>query len=88
MYYLNDKHPKTEYAIYKRVNNATPYIAGVFDDIKQVNEHLDSVARRHNQFRQSFYIDRVGQDNQYPKELAQFYYKLLERPVNDWQEIA
>lgn len=88
MYYLNDKHPKTEYAIYKRVNNATPYIAGVFDDINQVNEYLEAIQRRHEHYNHTYYIDRVGQKNIYPKELAQFYYKLLERPVNDWKEVA
>ena len=38
MYYLNDKHPRKEYAVYKRVNNATPYISNVFYDLKQVEK--------------------------------------------------
>lgn len=88
MYYLNDKHPKKEYAIYKRVNNGSPYIAAVFSSIKQVDEFLAAAERRHQQFHYSYYIDRVGHKNHYPQEFAQFYYKLLERPVSDWNEVA
>lgn len=88
MYYLNDKHPRKEYAIYKRVNNATPYISNVFTNFKEVEEFFGAVERRHNQFHHTYYIDAEGFNNNYPKELAQFYYKLLERPVNDWQEVA
>ena len=40
------------------------------------------------QFRQTYYIDRNGFKNHFPKEVVQYYYKVLERPVNDWQEIA
>ena len=88
MYYLNDKHPKYEYAIYTRVNNATPYIGQVFDNMKQVEVYLESIGKRHNKYHQTFYIDADGYENNYPKEFADCYYKLLIRPVNDWQEIA
>lgn len=88
MYCLNDQHPREEYAIYKRVNNATPYISNVFDNMKQVDEFFDAVARHHDHYHHSYYIDRVGYKNQYPVEFAQFYYKLLVRPVNDWQDVA
>ena len=88
MYYLNDKHPKKEYAIYKRVNNGTPYIAKVFSNLKEVDEFLSVIIRNHEHYNHIYYIDRVGHKNKYPLELAMFYYKLLERPVNDWQEIA
>lgn len=88
MYYLNDMHPKKEYAIYKRVNNATPYIAAILSDLKQVDEYIGSVSRRHEHYRQTYYIDRNGFKNHFPKEVVQYYYKVLERPVNDWQEVA
>ena len=79
---------KKEYAIYKQVNNAAPYIANTFSNIAEVEEYLRTMEIRHKHYRHTFYIDRVGYENYYPKELAQFYYKVLERPVNDWQDIA
>lgn len=88
MYYLNDSHPKKEYAIYARVNNGCPYIAQTFSNLRQVEEFFDAITRRHEHYHHTYYIDRVGHKNQYPQEFAQFYYKLLERTVNDWQETA
>lgn len=88
MYYLNDKHPRKEYAVYKRVNNATPYISNVFYNLKQVEEYFLAVQRNHDRYHHTYYIDMEGFVNSYPKELAQFYYKLLERPVNDWIEAS
>ena len=88
MYCLKDNHPKKEYAIYKRVNNAVPYIASILDNDRQVEEFLQAIKRRHEHYRHTYYIDREGYENLYPKELAQFYYKVLERTVNDWQDIA
>lgn len=78
---------KKEYAIFKRVNNATPYVSNTFSNLSQVDIYFQEIENRHKKFNQTFYIDRVGYKNYYPKELAQFYYKVLERPINEWQEL-
>ena len=88
MEYVVEKTIQKEYAIYKQVNNATPYISGTFSNLRQVEEFLTAMENRHKHYRQTYYIDRVGQENHYPKELAQFYYKILVRTVNDWTDIA
>lgn len=88
MYYLNDNHPKYEYAIYTRVNNACPYISQVFSNLKQVNAYFEEIENRHNRYHHLFYIDHENYNNVCSKEVASFYYKVLKRPVSDWQEIA
>lgn len=85
---MYDKHPDFEYAIYCRVNNATPYIAHIYSSMREVEEYFKAMETRHNRYHHIYYIDTVGYDNKYSKEFAMFYYKLLKRPVNDWQEIA
>lgn len=79
---------KKEYGIYCRVNNACPYIAQVYSNMKEVEEYFRTVSVNHDRYHRLYYIDAEGFRNKYPKELATFYYKLVERPVNDWQEIA
>jgi hypothetical protein len=86
MYYLNDKHAKYEYAVYTRVNNACPYIAHTFNNKKAVEEWLKEIIKQHNRYHHTYYIDTKEYKNEYPKEIVQFYYKILQRPVNDWQE--
>lgn len=88
MYYLNDKHPTKEYAIYKRVNNAVPYISNVFSNIKEVELFFDKVTKNHDRYHHTYYVDALGYENKYPLEFAQFYYKLLIRTVNDWKDAA
>lgn len=85
---MYDKHPKYEYAIFTRVNNACPYISHIFSNLRQAEEFWKAVETRHNRFHHIYYIDAPGYSNKYSKEFAMFYYKLLKRPVNDWQEIA
>lgn len=85
---MYDKHPDYEYAIYKRVNNATPYVSNIFSSMREVEEYFKAIETRHNRYHHIYYIDAVGYENNYPKEFADCYYKLLIRPVNDWQEFA
>ena len=82
MYYLNDQHPKTEYAIYKRVNNAVPYISNTFSSKEEVREFLEATIRHHQHYHHTYY-----REEQY-KDFAQFYYKVLQRPVNDWEIVS
>ena len=56
--------------------------------MKEVEEYFKSVSINHDRYHRLYYIDAEGFKNKYPRELATFYYKLVERPVNDWQEIA
>lgn len=88
MYYLNDKHPKYEYAIYCRVGNACPYIQRTFTNEKQINEFIKGIVRWHNKYHQIFYIDSEKYKNEYSINMNGTYYKILKRTVNDWEEVS
>ncbi len=84
MYYLNDKHSKYEYALYCRVGNACPYIARTFNSIDDVYRFVNDIEKRHNHYRQIFYIDNDFYNNKYNLNCNCTYYKILRRPVSDW----
>lgn len=86
MYFLNDKHPRYEYALYCRHGTACPFIVRTFDDIYQVYRHIEELEKRHNRFHQIFYIDNDFYKNHYSINQNGTYYKFLRRPVSDWQE--
>lgn len=87
MYYLNDKHPKFEYALYCRVGEACPYIVPrKFDDIDEILRYIEELEKRHNRYNQIFYIDNDFYKNNYNSNCGGFYYKFLKRPVLDWEE--
>ena len=88
MYYLNDKHPKYEYCLYVRVGQALPYIANKFSDISDVYRFITQIEKRHNHYRQIFYIDNDFYQNKYSLEAGGTYYKFLRRPVFDWEEFS
>ena len=90
MYFLNDKHPEYEYAIYCQFKTACPYIAVILNSIQDVQRYLETRVKRCNQFRQIYYIDNKGFKNDYPKAMCPkgFYFKVLKRRVNDWKVIA
>ncbi len=86
MYYLNDKHSKYEYAIYCRVGSACPYIQKVFSSIDDVYRQIIEIEKKHNHYRQMFYIDNNFYDNKYNLNCGGTYYKILRRPVFDWED--
>lgn len=86
MYYLNDKHSKYEYALYCRVGNACPYIARIFNSIDEVYRYANEIEKRHNHYRQFFYIDNDFYNNNYNLNSNGTYYKFLRRPVSDWED--
>lgn len=86
MYYLNDKHPKYEYALYCRVGQACPYIARIFDSINDVYRYVQEIEKKHNHYGQRFYIDNDFYNNRYDLNAGGTYYKFLRRPVFDWEE--
>ena len=89
MYYLNDKHTAYEYVIYCRKSKATPYLIGsIFDNERQVKQFIEEIGKRHERFNQPYYVDNYFYKNTYPITQDGWYYKILKRPVNDWQEIA
>lgn len=88
MYYLNDQHPEFEYALYCKINNGCPYISNVYDNKQVLEITLGLIEKNNNRYHYIFYIDYPGYKNKYPKELAKRFYKVLKRPVMDWQEIA
>ena len=88
MYYLNDKHPKYEYALYVRVNQAMPYIVNKFSSIDDVYRYIPEIEKRHNHYGQIFYIDNDFYKNSYNISAGGTYYKFLRRPVADWQEFS
>lgn len=88
MYYLNDKHPEYEYAIYTQVNNALPYITELkwvikLDDLLKVAQDIE---KKHNHYNQRFYIDNKFYNNKYSLDSGGTYYKILIRNVSDWQD--
>lgn len=86
MYYLNDQHPKYQYAIYCRVGNAMPYIIEKwFKDLNDIYRYIAEIEKKHNRYNQAFYIDNDFYNNQY-KNINCVYYKFLRRPVSDWEE--
>ena len=89
MYYLNDQHPRYECALYTRVGNAVPYITEkrYIINITDILREIDSIERRHNRYRQIFYIDNDFYENKYSINQNGTYYKFLKRPVNDWEEL-
>lgn len=88
MYYLNDRHPDYQYAVYCKYQGGSPYIKTVLDNKEQLDQYIESIVNRHNQFHHIFYIDNDFYDNKYPKDLQGIYYKVLKRKVNDWEEVA
>lgn len=89
MYYLNDKHTQYEYAIYCRKGKATPYLLGqVFQNEIQARNYIETIGKRHERFNQPYYVDNKFYKNTYPSNSNGFYYKVLKRPVKDWQIIA
>lgn len=88
MYYLNDKHPKYEYDIYIKNGEGIPYINGkIFTSYKDVCNYLEEIAKRHIRYNRVFYIDDDFFDNKYKKDIKGTYYKILKRPVSDWEDI-
>ena len=89
MYFLNDKHPKYEYALYVRVGNALPYISNTYNSFDDVCRQIKEIEKRHNHYRQFFYIDNDFYNNKYNLatiSIKGIYYKILRRPVYDWEE--
>ena len=86
MYYLNDKHSKYEYAIYCRVGRAIPYIKIIFNSLDDVYRHIAQIEKKHNRYNQFFYIDNDFYKNIYNISCGGTYYKVLRRPVADWEE--
>ena len=88
MYFLNDKHPKYEYAIYIRHGLGMPFIIEkphmtYYDICNYLNEE----AKRHERYNRIYYIDNKFFKNHYEFSLNGTYYKILRRPVADWEEI-
>lgn len=88
MYFLNDIHPKYEYALYVCVNGACPYIKCQFNNIQQVFQCVDSLEKKHNRYHQVFYIDNDFYINKYTSSMNGTYYKFLRRNVYDWEEFC
>ena len=88
MYYLEDKHPSYEYTLYIQVRTATPYIGiwtgSSYDDVFR---EIGEIEKKHQRFRQPFYIDNDFYNNKYAEAQAGFYYKFMYRKVNDWHEL-
>lgn len=88
MYYLNDKHSQYEYTIYVRYGTALPYMIGrTFTNYWDTCRYLMDIAKRHQRFGHICYIDDDFFYNEYERDLKGTYYKILRRPVSDWEEL-
>lgn len=72
LYFLNDKHSKYQYAIYCRVNGATPYISTILETIDDVFRWVEEKEKRHNHYNQLYYIDNDFYKNKYPLNSQRF----------------
>lgn len=88
MYFLNDRHDMFEYSIYTRVGTACPYISGKYNTLEQVMIRIGEIERKHNHYGQLFYIDNDFYQNKYNINITGIYYKVLRRPVADWEEFT
>lgn len=85
MYYLEDKHPTNEYGCYIQNKGAMPYIAGWRgSSIEDVYRYIAEIEKRHNRYRQHFYIDNDFYNNKYNNSDYVYYYRFLIRKINDW----
>lgn len=88
MYYLNDKHPKYEYAIYIRHGTGLPFIverprSNYWDIVRELQED----AKKHERYHRVYFIDDKFFYNHYDKDMKGTYYKILRRPIADWEEL-
>lgn len=86
MFYWEDKKIKYEYGIYCKVGSGLPYIRSVHSDMKQIYIAIEEIEKRHNHYRQLFYIDNDFYKNKYSLECGGTYYKVLRRPILEWEE--
>lgn len=84
--YYSDYKQKYEYGIYCQVGSGTPYIRKIYSDMKQVYVAIEEIEKRHNHYRQLFYIDNDFYDNKYTLQCGGTYYKVLRRPIAEWEE--
>ncbi len=88
MYLLNDKHSKYEYTLYTRVGSAAPYLTHTYYSLDDIIRKSKEIEKRHNHYRQVFYIDNDFYENHYSENMNGVYYKFLRRPVYDWEEFT
>lgn len=86
--FLETKHPKFEYTCYVQVKNGCPYI-GIWrgESIADVYRDILQIEKRHNRYRQQFYIDNDFYKNKYKNGDFTYYYRFMFRKVNDWQTL-
>lgn len=88
MYFLNDKHPEYEYCLYTQIDNALPFITELryITTPEDLFRKIQEIEKKHNHYKQRFYIDNDFYDNKYSLNSGGIYYKFLRRNVTDWQE--
>lgn len=86
--FLETKHPKFEYTCYVQVKNACPYI-GIWrgESIADVYRDILQIEKRHNRYKQHFYIDNDFYENIYKNNDFVYYYRFMYRQVNDWKTL-
>lgn len=88
MYYLEDKHPKVEYTLYCQVKSGKPFI-GIWQgtNMQDVYRQIGEIEKKHGRHRQRFYIDNDFYNNTYTNGDYVYYYRFMQRTVNDWQTV-
>ena len=87
--FLETKHPKFEYTCYVQVKNGCPYI-GIWrgESIADVYRDILQIEKRHNRYKQHFYIDNDFYINKYKDNDFVYYYRFMFREVNNWQTLC
>lgn len=90
MYKSTLNHPKFEYCVYCKVKNGKPYIIpGIeMSNMVEVSNFLKELEEKHKRLSTSYYVDNDFYQNKYSANEKGTYYKVLKRPIADWEEVS
>lgn len=90
MLLYQDNKIKYQYGLYTQVGNATPYITELkgVENMQDVYRRIEEIEKRHNHYRQIFYIDNDFYKNKFSGECGGTYYRFLKRRVLGWEDVS
>lgn len=89
MFYADNKI-KYQYGLLTQVGNAKPYVNDLtyVTDMQGIYRYIEEIEKRHNHYRQLFYIDNDFYENKYTIQCGGTYYKFLKRRVLEWSDVS
>lgn len=88
--FYNDNNIKYQYGLYTQVGNAKPYINELryANNMQDIYRCIEEIEKKHNHYKQFFYIDNDFYKNKYSLECGGTYYKFLKRRILEWTDIC